>query len=281
MSLELLKKIEELQKLDPSEFAKNLEERKIDEIRHSDLVHAPKKYTGATTEKINKAALSRPVYETNIKVRNYISYWIKKECQGKIVLDLACGSGEITKQVAQCNPKLVIGTELAPLTVKSNQEKIAKNFSNVYFILDDCENSSLPDNCVDIIICSGMLHHVDINRASSEIKRLLKKGGKMIAIEALKYNPVFNWYRKRTPNARTHWEAAHILGLKEAKLIATKLNLTRIKYWQLLSILSIFFPKKIRRYPLNFFNFLDSIILSIPYIQRMAWIFTLEYENKN
>lgn len=281
MSLELLKKIEELQKLDPSEFAKNLEERKIEEIRHSDLVHAPKKFTGATTEKINKAALSRPVYETNIKVRNYISYWIKKECQGKIVLDLACGSGEITKQVAQCNPKLVIGTELAHLTVKSNQEKIAKDFSNVYFILDDCENSSLPDNCVDIIICSGMLHHVDINRASSEIKRLLKKGGKMIAIEALKYNPVFNWYRKRTPNARTHWEAAHILGLKEADLIATKLNLTRIKYWQLLSILSIFFPKKIRRYPLYIFNFLDSIILSIPYIQRMAWIFTLEYENKN
>ena len=281
MTAELLKRLEELQNIKPVEFTKNLEERKLEEIKHSDLIHAPKELTGATEEKINQAAKTRPVYETNIKVREYISNWIKKECEGKVVLDLACGSGEITEKVAQCNPKLAIGTELAHLTVKSNQEKIAKNFSNVYFILDDCENSSLPDNCADIIICSGMLHHVDIKTASNEIKRLLKKDGKMLAIEALKYNPVFNWYRKRTPEARTHWEAAHILGLEEAHLIAKKLKLTKIKYWQLLSILSIFFPKIIQKKILHFFNFLDNIILSIPYIQRMAWIFTLEYEKKD
>ena len=136
----------------------------------------------------------------------------------------------------------------------------------------------MPDRCADVIVCSGMLHHVDINVASEEIKRILKPGGKMLAIESLKYNPVFNWYRKRTPEARTHWEAAHILGLEEAKLVGKKLELKKIRYWQLFSILAIFFPLKIRSKILVFFNFIDRVLLSIPLLQRMSWIFTLEYE---
>lgn len=282
MTIEILrKKLEELSKTKSEDFVKNLEERKLEEIKHSDIIHAPKEMTGVTEKKVKEAAKTRPVYETNTAVRSYISNWIKNECEGKIVIDLACGSGEITEKIAKNNPKLVIGTELAHLTVKSNQERISKKFSNVYFILDDCEKSSLPDNCADIIICSGMLHHVDINSASDEIRRLLKKNGKMLAIEALKYNPIFNWYRNRTPDARTHWEAAHILGLNEANLIGTKLQLTKIKYWQLFSILSIFFPKQIRKSVLNVFNMMDKLILSIPYLQRMAWIFTLEYQKRD
>ena len=277
----LIKKLEELGRVNSEDFVKNLEDRKLEEIKHSDLIHAPQDMTGATDDKVKKAAKTRPVYETNIAVRGYINKWIKEECEGKVVIDLACGSGEITEKIAQSNPKLVIGTELAHLTVKANQERISKKFPNAYFILDDCEKSSLPDNCADIIICSGMLHHVDINTASDEIKRLLKKNGKMLAIEALKYNPVFNWYRNRTPEARTHWEAAHILGLNEANLIGSKLKVIKIKYWQLFSILSVFFPKRIRTGVLFFFNLLDKIVLSIPYVQRMSWIFTLEYIKKD
>ena len=50
----------------------------------------------------------------------------KRRGEGKVVIDLACGSGEITEKIAQSNPKLVIGTELAHLTVKANQRGFQK-----------------------------------------------------------------------------------------------------------------------------------------------------------
>ena len=277
---EIINHVKKIENRSEHDFINTLEERKIEEINHSDTIHAPKEITGKTDEQIKIAAKSRPVYETNIKVRNYISNWIEKEVRNKVVVDLACGSGEVTKIICQNSPTLVIGTELAPLTVKTNREKFATYFKNVYFILDDAEKSELPSNFADIIICSGMLHHVDLEKAISEIKRILKPNGKMFAIEALKHNPVFNWYRKSTPQSRTHWEAAHILGINDAKYISKHLQLKKIKYWQLFSILAIFFPKKIRNFFLKIFNSIDSVILRIPYIQLMAWIFTLEYQKK-
>lgn len=277
---EIIKCVEKIENRSEEDFISKLENRKIEEINHSDTIHAPREFTGKTHEEIILASRSRPVYETNTRVRTYISNWIRKEVENKVVIDLACGSGELTEIICQNNPALVIGTELAPLTIKANRERFLTKFENVHFILDDAENSELPSNFADVIICSGMLHHVDLSKAIVEIERILKPDGKMFAIEALKHNPVFNWYRKSTPQSRTHWEAAHILGIKDAEYISKYLQKKKIRFWQLFSILAIFFPKKIRNFFLILFNIIDSIILKIPYIQLMAWIFTLEYQKK-
>ena len=84
----LIKKLEELGRVNSEDFVKNLEDRKLEEIKHSDLIHAPQDMTGATDDKVKKAAKTRPVYETNIAVRGYINKWIKEECEGKVVIDI-------------------------------------------------------------------------------------------------------------------------------------------------------------------------------------------------
>ena len=35
----------------------------------------------------------------------------------------------------------------------------------------DCENTGLPNTCVDVILCCGMLHHLDLSYAFPEIRR--------------------------------------------------------------------------------------------------------------
>lgn len=261
-----------------SEFFSTLNKRKFEEIEHSDIIHAPIEKTGVSEDTLKQHAKSRPVYETNSAVRKYINSWLKNNVKGKVVLDLACGSGEITKQIHKYGAKISIGTDLAPITIENNKSKRTSSQKNIFYILDDAENMTIPNNSIDVVICSGMLHHVVLEKAIREINRVLKPGGQVFAIEALKHNPIFNLYRKMTPSARTHWESAHILGIKEAKIINQVIPVKKIKFWQLFSILAIIFPKKIRGCALLFLNFIDKIVLNIPLINRMAWIFTIELE---
>jgi len=273
--------LKDRERLQGEVFLSNLEERKLEEVKHSEIIHAPEFKTGADSSTVKKHAKSRFVYETNTAVRKYIDSWIKSNVRGKVVLDLACGSGEITRLSSKYGAKLSIGTDLAALTIENNREQLSRDTEDIFFILDDAENMTLPSNSVDIVICSGMLHHVQLEKTAHEINRVLKSGGKVLAIEALKHNPVLSLYRKLTPNARTHWESAHILGVGDAKLLGSIIPLKQIKYWQMFSIFAIFFPGVTRGLALKVFNQIDSFLLKIPYINRMAWIFTIELEKKN
>ena len=59
----------------------------------------------------------------------------------------------------------------------------------------DAENTMLDDNYIDAIICSGMLHHLDLSYAFLELRRILRAEGKILAaIEALNYNPAIKLY---------------------------------------------------------------------------------------
>src|SRR5258708_13539019 len=76
------------------------------------------------------------------------------------------------------------------------------------------ENMTFPDNTFDAVIITGVLHHLDVNRAYPELARVLKPGGKVLAIQALGHNPIIQPYRDRTPHLLTAWESQHIIRLK-------------------------------------------------------------------
>ena len=44
-------------------------------------------------------------------------------------------------------------------------------------------------------MCCGMLHHLDLSYAFPELRRILSLEGKILAIEALDYNPIIKLYR--------------------------------------------------------------------------------------
>ena len=147
--------------------------------------------------------------------------------------------------------------------------------ANTRFFQADAENTKLPDNSIDVIVCSGMLHHLDLSYALPELRRILKPGGKILAGEALDYNPAIKLYRMITPAMRTDWEKAHILDLSDVRFATRFLDLHKIRYWHVFGYIGgkvpVLFP---------FFVAVDIFLEKIPYIQRMAWIFTFELHKK-
>ncbi len=81
----------------------------------------------------------------------------------------------------------------------------------------DAEQLTFPDQTFDLIVCNGVLHHLDLRYAYPELARVLKPGGRILCLEALGYNPAIQLYRKLTPHLRTAWEAEHILTMRQVK----------------------------------------------------------------
>ena len=116
-----------------------------------------------------------------------------------------------------------------------------------------------------------MLHHLDLSYAFPEIRRILKPGGKILAFEALDYNPLIKLYRALTPEMRTDWEKAHILSLKDIKFAERFFIVNEIRYWHIIGFIGgkIPFLSKLS-------SFIDRFLEKIPLLNRMAWIFTFE-----
>lgn len=125
-----------------------------------------------------------------------------------------------------------------------------------------------------------MLHHLDLDAAYTELRRILKPGGRILCIEALAQNPLIQAYRNRTLAMRTEWEAQHILGVPDALRAKKWFKLGEFKYWHLAELGSVPFRNSLAFRPLLALgSALDSVLLAIPVLQRMAWQFTFELKH--
>ncbi|MFC1672285.1 class I SAM-dependent methyltransferase [Planctomycetota bacterium] len=279
----LRERLAELSEKGKGEWVRSLPERKKTELEHGDHWRDPVVIGDSSPEALEKTRGNIKWYATVRTSREYRKNWIAEHAKGKIFLDYACGIGEQTIEAAKAGSALAIGIDLSTVSLERarNDAGAAGVETRSFFLQADCENTGLPDNSVDTILCSGMLHHLDLTSAFPEMKRILKPGGKCLAIEALKYNPIIQVYRALTPAYRTKWEAAHIIGLKEISLAREFFNVTDVKYWHFFSL----FATPFRRTPifdtlLCIANWLDRCFLRVFPFSLLAWQVTFEMSKR-
>ena len=104
-----------------------------------------------------------------------------------IMLDVGCGEGRHIFGIMQQNPLMqCIGLDMDKRSLKKAEEGYAyfKTLSQagVDFLIGSAYSIPLPNNSVDIVICSEVLEHLhEYNDAIKEIHRVLKPGGKFYA----------------------------------------------------------------------------------------------------
>ena len=113
---------------------------------------------------------------------------IRKELYGE-VLDI--GSGCRVDYIRLADIKRLVGIDLSLNSILNTE--ISKNF-NVIFILADARNLPFKDNYFDVVISLHTLHHFSNNTLKEtrydllitfkEIYRVLKKGGKVLIVDA-------------------------------------------------------------------------------------------------
>jgi ubiquinone/menaquinone biosynthesis C-methylase UbiE len=273
-TLDLLAHIDEIDRIDNETWVIGLNDRKVKELEFHNRDRDPnfKKEANASEDSFEKFYGNKKYYNTITRSRSYIRNWVEKHAKGKVFLDFACGDGELALVAAEAGAEVALGFDISDVSVK-NCRRYAKErgLTNTRFFQADAENTKLPDNCVDAIICSGMLHHLDLSYAFPELRRILKPGGKILAAEALEYNPAIKLYRMMTPDMRTDYEKEHILGMKDITFAKRYFNIGEMRFWHIVGYAGGKFPALS-----GLFTAIDRILEKIPGLRLMAWIFTFE-----
>ena len=223
------------QKLKPKSWVESLEERKKEELEFHNFDRETEDVK--IVEEQKNIHHNRKFYSINLSQKKYVNKWLEKNLKNKVFLDYACGNGAKTIQASKLGAKIAIGIDISDVSVVNAAKKAESlDMGNCYFLQADCEDTELPDESIDVILCSGMLHHLDLEIAFPELQRILKKNGKILCVEALSVNPLIQYYRESTPEMRTEWEKAHILGPRDLKFASKFFRVTDTKYWYLLTL---------------------------------------------
>src|ERR1051325_4525811 len=94
------------------------------------------------------------------------------------VLEVGCGTGEVTVRVA---PHLghLTATDLSPDLLVRARERIARDCpsANVGFEVQDVMSLTFAEGAFDTVFGCSVLHHVDASAALREVHRVLKPDG--------------------------------------------------------------------------------------------------------
>lgn len=243
------------------EWVRTLEPRKQEEASFHDSERG-----------VHKVSPNAHWYGAAKPVAEYIERWISEKAPGKTVLDYACGSGPMSLKFAKAGASSVVGIDISEVSVRMATQA-AHGLSNARFLQRDCEDTGLPSNTFDLILCSGMLHHLDLTRAFPELYRLLKPGGRVLCVEALNYNPAIKLYRKMTPQLRTAWETEHILSMKDVRFAEQWFRVERMKFFCMVSPLATLIRSE-RLMQVG--QAVDSVLTRIPLLRLWSWQFTFE-----
>jgi ubiquinone/menaquinone biosynthesis C-methylase UbiE len=274
-----------------------LEERKLKEIEHSrkrrevlqGFERIADTHAAAQVENLDELIKDKEQFEYHfsnmkfysvvVKSEEYKHKWLEQRCApGKKILDFACGNGENGVYAASLGADCT-GIDISPEGVE-NANKNAKKFGvakHCRFVTMDGENMTFSDNSFDLAVEYGALHHVELDKALSELARVIKPNGEMICVEALRHNPLIHWYRKRTPHLRTEWEVDHILGVESLDKMRKYFDRVEVRYFHLTALALVPLRKTaLFRFLLPIFNIIDRVLLSTQFIGKYGWIMTVE-----
>src|SRR3990172_12744291 len=102
---------------------------------------------------------------------------------GERVLDVCCGTGELSIRLSKKTGGTVFAMDFCEGMVRQAKRKYGDR-QGLTFGVADVENLPFPDETFTCVTVGFALRNVtDIVRAISEMKRVLKKGGKVIVLD--------------------------------------------------------------------------------------------------
>jgi len=102
------------------------------------------------------------------------------------VLELGCGTGSFTRELARS------GADVVAIDVSPELLEIAKadcSAANVRYEIQNAYELSYPDAIFDSVVGSSVLHHLEVEDALREIYRVLKPSGAIYFTEPNMLNP--------------------------------------------------------------------------------------------
>ena len=202
---------------------------------------------------------------------------ISKLCLNQLTLEYGCGIGSQSERWLQFGAKLT-GIDISEAGIQKAKSNIeASEYEAQYFVMN-AEETSFDKDTFDLVIGSGIIHHLELKKSYRELARICKPNAHIVFLEPLGHNPFINLYRFLTPELRT--EDEHPLTLNDLKLLGSYFKNVEVEYFSLFSLLAVPFRNTFLFDGLYaLFRNIDSIILSLPFIKKYAWMCLIQASN--
>jgi len=105
------------------------------------------------------------------------------------VLDMACGTGDLSEILARCRPRSVLGMDFTEAMLEIAQRKAGRKARSngvpaPTFRWGDAMEIDLPDESVDVVtIAFGLRNISSPQTAVGEFARILRPGGRLVVLE--------------------------------------------------------------------------------------------------
>jgi len=203
----------------------------------------------------------------------FVEDWLRGRCQGATLLDYGSGQGIHSVAPAKYGGD-VVQLDISPASLlagahRARQESV---LSRCRPVAGDCERLPFEDATFDIIISSGTFSCLDLQAACSELVRVLKPEGHLIAVDTLGHNPLLNARRRLrgVRGERTRWEVEHVLRLQDLETMKRFFRCAEIHHFDLLTLACTFRPFE-RLLPLA--RKIDRCLLRTPLFRPFAFKF--------
>jgi ubiquinone/menaquinone biosynthesis C-methylase UbiE/uncharacterized protein YbaR (Trm112 family) len=128
--------------------------------------------------------------------------WLPRIEPGSLVLDVGCGDGRTTFQLA--GRARVLAFDLSPKQVRRAVERARRDglLDQFTFFVADASAFPIEDGAADYVLMDGVLHHLpEPARALTETARVLRAGGRYFGKENndTPLRPLFEWLQRLWP----------------------------------------------------------------------------------
>lgn len=196
-------------------------------------------------------------YYADIRYRNfglaYHSWVIRGLMDGAAgnILDVGCGTGIISELYPHLD---IVGIDISPGMLRHNKGR---------WIQGSAEQIPLPDASIDFIVCRSLLHHLpNPEKGLQEMKRVLKRGGKVVMWETNK-SFIASIIRKFTQHG-DQFSEQHCSFKDLPGLVRKYFNIEEVKYEGFFCYCAYGFPDIISVYKFIPFNgFVFRILMSL------------------
>jgi demethylmenaquinone methyltransferase / 2-methoxy-6-polyprenyl-1,4-benzoquinol methylase len=133
-----------------------------------------------------------PSYDLNNRVHSFWidQYWrrqtvkLAKICGSDCVVDVACGTGDLSLALKAAGAARVIGIDFTHPMLPIAMSKAAGSGADVRFATGDAMRLPLADACCDVVtIAFGIRNVADAGGALREFARALRPGGRLVILE--------------------------------------------------------------------------------------------------
>jgi 2-polyprenyl-3-methyl-5-hydroxy-6-metoxy-1,4-benzoquinol methylase len=210
--------------------------------------------------------------------------------KGARVLDVGIGEGHSSVLMTRAGAH-VTGIDVSSAALDRAAELAKRNGVKIDFRQMPGEDLLFEDSSYDAILCMSAYHHMDLQRATREFARVLRPGGRLVMNEPLATNPPA-WLYRRVGRLFAREATSKETPLRVGDLKFLRQHFRQVE-WQGMFFLSVCLfgldriwnnsNPVVHSLTASAFRWvcpLDSMVMKIPGLQRIAWRIAIVAERK-